>query len=156
MPDETELETVNYTPTESESGFLNTGSGVLFRPESVRNEMLLAYETHSFAKWLRLNRPDIPVELEKAETLALHSGDFWMPFAVLGSDVAVHFYIDLVAHYVYDRIKGALGHDKHTVHLSVICTNSAGDAKQIIYNGPVEGLKETFDKVNLNDFVKDD
>ena len=88
--------------------------------------------------------------------LALHSNDYWFPLAVLGSDTAAQFYIGMVVNYVYDRLKGALKHDTHLVHLAAIYEDKpSGKVKKFIYTGPVEGLKACMKKIDLNEFLGD-
>lgn len=135
----------DYEPCEPEQSFINNGRGISFRATTSRGPevMYLAANTSQFRKWLNVNAPETDLTVDEAPTLALHSHDFWMPLAILASDVTLQVYLGLVTNYIYDQLKGALRHDKHEVHLSVVHEDkTAGKLKRFDYSGPVEGLSK--------------
>jgi hypothetical protein len=80
-----------------------------------------------------------------------HSADFWLPFAVLASDIALQFYLGLAVNYVYDCLKGRLRHDDHTIHMAVVYEDKAeGLLKKFEYSGPVEGLEQCAKAIDIN------
>ncbi|RIJ90511.1 MAG: hypothetical protein DCC43_14820, partial [Candidatus Brocadia sp.] len=91
--------------------FLNSSlSGILITPEKYQGceGLVLKPDAGDFSKWLRKNKPELNVEVRKADKrLVLKSSDFWLPFVFLAQDVALPFYLNLVTNYVYDRMKGA-------------------------------------------------
>ena len=156
-PDDDEFRVDDYEPSESEADLLSTGTGLYFRAQASRDEeFTLSSEAQPFAKWLRVNRPDLPVHLDSGSTLALHSGDLWMPLAFLGSEVAVHLYIDLVAHYIYDKVRGALHHDSPKAEVSFVFQNKSGTITRVYYKGPAKEFKECFQKVDIIRLLEDD
>ncbi|MCE7868592.1 MAG: hypothetical protein DYG83_17620, partial [Candidatus Brocadia sp. AMX2] len=96
--------------------FLNSSlSGIMIVPEKYQGceGLVLKPDAGDFSKWLRKNKPELNVEVRKADKrLVLKSNDFWLPFVFLAQDVALPFYLNLVTNYVYDRMKGALRGEK--------------------------------------------
>lgn len=147
----------DYEPNESELSFINSGCGICFRATTSRKpgHAYLAADTFHFRKWLKANAPDIDLTVDEAPTLALHSHDIWIPLAILASDVSLQVYLGLVTNYIYNRLKGALRHDKHVVHLSVIHEDKkAGKLKRFDYSGSVEGLSECTQKTDLGTLLE--
>ena len=70
-------------------------------------ERILYSATGDFEKWLKKNKPEINVEVEKADRkLVLQSGDYWLPLVFLAGDVTLPIYLNIVANYLYEKIKG--------------------------------------------------
>jgi hypothetical protein len=111
-----------------------------------------------FAKWMAATHPEVKVEIPgKAERLLLRNEDYWLPLAFLASDIALPIYLNLVASYLYDKLKGALPGDKPRVHLSAEYENKkSGVTKRFNFVGDAETLKATIKKFDLNGFLDDD
>lgn len=137
--------------------FINKGSGVLCVTESKfrdYNGKVLKPDTFRFAKWLKQNYPGIPINVNEADARAdLRSNDFWMPLVFLASDISIQIYLSIVSNYIYDMARGALKHDKKSVHLRAIYKSATGETKEFSYYGSVEGLKESIKKFDLNKFM---
>jgi len=116
-------------------------------------------ETFSFVKWVRQNdaignRVNVAT-LEESKTADLRSIDYWFPLVYLFSDVSLQIYLNMVANYLYDRLKGALQSDKHTVDLEVLTEDKkAGRVKKFSYHGSYDGLKEIIKKIDVNEFME--
>jgi len=148
----------DYAATEEERSFIAGGEGVSFLARRSRSpeETFLAAGTMHLVKWLRKNAPDTRVAVDSAPTLALHSRDFWLPFALLASDITLQVYLGLIVNYLYDRLKGSLQHDRHTVHLSVVHEDKAtGKLKRFDYTGSVNGLNACVKKTDLSGMLED-
>ena len=132
--------------------------GILCVPENVTKQSshnVVMPQTYDFAKWIRKNKKDITINVARSKgAKSLHSNDFWMPIVFLASDVSVQVFLGLVSNYIYDRIKGALKHDKATVHVKAYYKETAeGVAKEFSYEGSVEGLEEVAKNFDLNKFL---
>ena len=110
-----------------------------------------------FAKWVRRNAPEIKVKVNKADKhLMLRSGDYWLPLVFLASDVTIPVYLNIVANYLYDKMKGSLKGEKNRVHLSAIYeSKKEGVSKRFNFEGDSDSLQKTITKFNLNEFMDD-
>lgn len=114
-------------------------------------------EAYNLAKWIRQKEQSISVEIDDAPVVDLRSVDCWLPLVFLATDVALPFYINLVAAYVYDRARGALKHDQPTVHVKAVHRNEkTGVTKLFSYDGPVDGLKACAKKIDLDAMMRDE
>ncbi len=155
--DTVNIETINnlqeYNPF-----LMSNQKGILCIPaaslDSSRQHVVLP-ETYNFAKWIRKNRKDINIDVLPSKGVQhLRSSDFWMPIVLLASDVSLQVYLGLVTSYLYDVIRGALKHDKATVHVEAIYKDSKGTIKKFSYSGSVEGLGKTIKKIDINKFME--
>ena len=110
-----------------------------------------------FAKWVKANAPTVHVEMRQpANRLVLRSADSWLPLVFLASDVSVQFYLNLVANYVYDKLKGALKADSLRVRFSVVYEESeSGVIKRFDFEGDEQTLAKTIKRFDLNRFLDD-
>jgi transcriptional regulator with XRE-family HTH domain len=110
-----------------------------------------------FAKWLKINEPTIPVEVRKSDQrLVLRSGDYWLPLVFLAGDVALPVYVNLVANYIYEKMKGALKGDKARVRFSAMYEDaSTGVVKRFDFDGDEEALQQAINKFDPNKFFSD-
>jgi len=130
-------------------------NGILCHPEEKFRDYegpVLKPDTFRFAKWVRQKHSSIHIDVQSAEARAdLRSNDFWLPLVFLASDVSLQVYLNLVANYIYDIARGALTHDKQSVHLRAIYKSAeANETMEFSYDGSVEGLKACIKKVDLN------
>lgn len=118
---------------------------------------ILYSDTGDFAKWVKKVYPDLNVERQNADKkLLLRSGDYWLPLVFLASDMTVQVYLNIVANYLYDKMKGALKGEKARVHLSAMYEDkSEGIIKKFEFEGDVDALQKTISKFNLNKFLED-
>jgi len=132
--------------------------GILCVPESVTKQSshnVVMRQTYDFAKWLKKSRKDITIDVAESEGIkSLRSGDLWIPIVILASDMSVQVFLGLVSNYIYDRIKGALKHDRTDVHIQVYYKeNAEGVIRKFTYNGSVEGFEKVAKKFNINKFL---
>lgn len=108
-----------------------------------------------FAKWLRATSPDLNVVLESmAPKLVLRSGDIWLPLTFLASDIALPVYLNLVASYLYDRMKGALKGESNRVHFCAEFEDKAnGIIKRFTFDGDADALQKVIKRFDINDFL---
>lgn len=108
-----------------------------------------------FVKWLRANSPDLKVVLDsKAPKLVLRSGDIWLPLTFLASDIAFPVYLNLVASYLYERMKGALKGEPTRVHLCAEFEDKAnGKIKRFTFDGDAEALQKAIKRFDVNKFL---
>ncbi len=133
------------------------GSGIKIIPEKYGDldEKVVKSEMGSFSKWIKVNHSEINIDLPTTTPkLVLRSNDYWMPLVFLASDITLSIYLNLVASYIYDRVKGSLKGEKARVHLEAhYKDDKSGVAKAFKYEGNVEGLKESLKKFNLDEFM---
>lgn len=117
--------------------------------------LVLKSDGGDFAKWLKRHDPSIKMEVRQAEQrLILRSGDYWLPLAFLASDVALPIYLNMVASYLYEKMKGALRGEKARVHLSAMYEDkSAGIVKRFNFEGDQEALQKVIKRFDLNKFL---
>ena len=109
-----------------------------------------------FAKWVKANAPTVPVELRQpADRLMLRSADYWLPLVFLSSDVSVQFYLNLVANYVYDKLKGALKGDDSGCVSAVYEEPQNGVIKRFDFEGDEQALAKAIKRFDLNRFLDD-
>lgn len=134
-----------------------SGLVMLAEPWGDRPEPVMRQDAGDFVKWLKVNAPSIPVEVRKTEQrLFLQSGDCWLPLAFLASDVSVQIYLNMVASYLYDKLKGALKGEKPRVHLSAVYEDKANNTvKRFDFEGNIEALQRVIKRFDLNKFLDD-
>lgn len=132
-------------------------TGFLMVPErhGQSEGLVLKSDGGDFAKWIRRNAPTIDVRLPSANRkLVFRSGDYWLPLVFLASDVTLQVYLNLVANYLYDKMKGALTRETTRVHLSATYKdNESGIVKRFNFEGDAEALQKVVKKVDLNRFL---
>ena len=132
--------------------------GILCVPENITRQSLynvIMPQTYDFAKWIRKNKKDITIDVAESEGIkSLHSHDFWMPIVILASDISVQVFLGLVSSYIYDRIKGALKHDRADVHVQTYYKETPeGVIKKFSYHGSVAGFEKVAKRININKFL---
>lgn len=132
--------------------------GILCVPENITKQSpynVVNPQTYGFAKWIRKNRKDITINVAQSEGVrSLHSDDLWMPIVILASDIPMQVFLGLVSSYIYDRIKGALKHDKTNIHIQAYYKETAeGVTKKFSYAGSVEGFEKVAKNFNVNKFL---
>jgi hypothetical protein len=135
--------------------FYERSSGILCLSEEKFRDYegpVLKPDTFRFAKWVKQNHSKVNIDVQEAEARAdLRSNDFWLPLVFLASDVSLQVYLNLVANYIYDMARGALKHDKKSVHLRVIHKNAeTNETREFSYDGSVDGLKACIKKIDIN------
>ena len=121
-------------------------------------EPVLPPDAGDFAKWLRANAPVSVKVIETDKRLVLHSAEFWLPLVFLASDVSVQVYLNMVASYLYDKLKGALkGDAAPRVHLSAeyVETPDGRVIKRFNFDGDLDTLKKVTKRFDLNKFLDD-
>jgi len=110
-----------------------------------------------FAKWVKRNAPEIKVQVNKADKhLMLRSGEYWLALVFLASDVTIPVYLNIVANYLYDKMKGTLKGEKDRVHLSAIYEDKKeGVSKRFNFEGDSDSLQKAITKFKLNEFMDD-
>lgn len=137
--------------------FQATGNrGVLIVPETFGEPPRLAVRDSAgdFLKWVRVNAPAVAVEQrQSADRLVLRSADYWLPLVFLASDISVQFYLNLVANFVYDKLKGALKGETIRVRFSAVYEEpQTGVIKRFDFEGDEQALAKTIKRFDLNRF----
>ncbi|MEK6337658.1 MAG: DUF2442 domain-containing protein [Acidobacteriota bacterium] len=140
--------------------YLSTNpTGLVIVPErrGEDDELILKGDARMFAKWIKINKPSVFVDIQKADKeLQLRSSDHWLPLVFLATDVALPVFLHIVAAYLFDRLKGALRGESARVHLSVIYEDKAtGLTKQFNFEGDAETLQKIIKKFDANEFTND-
>ncbi len=79
-----------------------------------------------------------------------------MPLVFLASDITLPIYLNIVANYLYEKMKGALKGEKSRVHLSAMYKNTSdGITKKFEFEGDVDALQKAITKFNLNKYLED-
>lgn len=139
------------------SYLLTNPTGLLIVPESDSESegLLLPSDAGDFAKWVKQTEAGIKVEMRRADRcLVRKSGDYWLPLVFLATDITLTVYLNIVANYLYDKMKGALRSDTARVHLSVVYEDKkAGIVKRFNFDGDLGTLEKTIKKFDLNKFL---
>lgn len=150
-------EVVDVTDDTAYRQFAASNKGLALVPEEYgeKNELLLKSDGGDFTKWLRAAHPDVPAVVQgQAPKLVLRSGDYWLPLVFLASDIALPVYLNIVASYLYEKMKGALKNDPTRVHLSVMYEDKeSGKVKRFNFEGDAEALQKAIKKLDLNKFL---
>jgi hypothetical protein len=121
-------------------------------------EPVLPPNAGDFAKWLRAKNPSLSVQvIQTDKRLLLHSGDYWLPLVFLASDVSVQIYLNMVASFLYDKLKGALkGEPPPRVHLSAeyVETPDGTVIKRFNFDGDMDALDRAKKLFDANKFLK--
>jgi hypothetical protein len=138
--------------------FVNSSAAdMAFVPEQYREckGSIMKADAGNFAKWLRKTRPELKVDLRKADgKLVLRSADLWLPLVFLGNNVALPIYLNLVASYLYDRMRGVLRGQKPRVHMEAIYEDKQdGVVKSFRFEGDIDGLEKAIKRFDLNKFL---
>ncbi|MDF3860460.1 hypothetical protein P3W70_19055 [Achromobacter denitrificans] len=107
-----------------------------------------------FAKWLKQERPELPISLPiSSPKISLHGADIWLPLIYLASDVAMPIFLNLVSSYLFDKFRGNLEQDRPKVHFSVIYQSKNDEVtKRLEFSGDNEALKELIRRFDMNNF----
>ena len=132
--------------------------GITFVPEKYREceDLVMKKSAGHFSKWLKKNNPNINVMVCKTDKkILLRSNDLWLPLVFIASDVTIQVYLNLVANYIYDWMKGALRGEKSRVHLEAIYKDkSEGITKKFNFEGDIDGLQKAIKQFDLNKFME--
>jgi len=148
----------DYIPSKEDEAIFNNNGGIAFcaRDSRLQNMPVVGANAKHFAKWLHINKPEISVKVDSSPSLALHAHDIWFALVFLASDITLPIFLNLVASYVYDQLKGALHNDKSNVHFSVVYKDGkSSKMKKMNYDGPVDGLKCFLDKNSAKIFFNE-
>lgn len=133
-------------PTEKDLDFIENSEGIFLSSEDGFREgqAVLRPETYRFAKWLRQNKPELNVEIDKCENVIdLKSVEIWVPLVFLAKNVALPLFLSCVYDFLKSVVKGRLSEDKPVAHLRVVYKDKDKDKfKEFKYDGPVEGLNK--------------
>ncbi len=115
--------------------------------------------TFDFVKWIKHNtdmKENISVLDGKEKRIAaLHSAQIWFPLVYLFSDVSLPIYLNLVANYLYDKLRGALTTDKYEVRLEALIEDKKNKiTKKFLFEGSYQALKEISKKVDLDKMLE--
>lgn len=133
-------------------------SGILMvaEPYADIERPVIKEDAGDFAKWLRINHPEVHVEVQEGDRLVLRSANIWLPLVFLASDIALPIYLNLVSSYLYARMKGALRNDKPRVNLSAEYQDpSTGVIKRFNFEGDIDALRNAVQKLDLNRFFNE-
>ena len=158
MDDKEVCEILTVSSDKEYREFLNSSTAdIAFIPEQYQNYKgpVMKGDAGNFSKWLHKKEPELKVEIFKAEgKLELHSADLWLPLAFLGTNITLPVYLNIVASYLYDRMKGSLLGEKKRVHMEAIYEDEKdGVVKKFSFEGDAETLKDTIKKLDLNKFL---
>jgi hypothetical protein len=118
-------------------------------------QVAMKSDAGDFAKWLRTHNPEVNVTLEtRTPKLVLRSGDIWLPLVFLASDIALPVYLNLVASYLYDKMKVVLKGETTRIHLCAEFEDKAnGKIKRFTFEGDAEALQKVIKRFDLNEFL---
>lgn len=133
----------------------STGLSMIPEEYGEPKQLVLKSDAGDFAKWLKGYDPKINVGIGKADQrLVLRSGDYWLPLVYLAHDIVLPVYLNLVASYLYEKMKGALKGEVTRVHLSAEYEDKAtGIVKRFNFEGDSEALQKAIKRFDLNEFL---
>lgn len=141
---------------------VTTRQGILILPQEnwhQSGKVVFSPETFNFVKWVKQHEANADcvnlVALAETKTADLRSHDFWFPLAFLFSDVTLQLYLNMVANYLYDRLKGAIHGENPTIDLQVLVQESKkGKIKKLTYHGSCDGLQRISEKIDINKLME--
>lgn len=149
-------------PVEDDSDYRefadSTRVGLRFIPEQYGGSpACLKADFGDFAKWIRLQQPDLPISIpEGTPKIALHGADIWLPLMQLAADTSMQVFLNMTASYLYDKAKGALKTDSPRIHMSVIYQDKRqGTTKKFEFTGDYEALTKAIKRFDLDNFFRD-
>jgi len=112
-------------------------------------ENALSSDASDFIKWAKQQNTDLRIEMPKFKRVILRrSGDYWLPLAFLANDTTISIYLNIIASYLYDKMKGSLKNDVTRVHFKVVYKDKAsGTSKKLSFDGDAETLRKLIDKL---------
>lgn len=132
-------------------------TGIAIIPEKYGNLENPSHKSRAgdFAKWMKLTNSQINVSLKPAnQRIVLRSGDYWLPLVFLAQDVTLPVYLNLVASYIYDRMRGTLKGENPTVRLKAEYHDKKhGVTKLFVFEGDSQALADTIKKFDINQFM---
>jgi hypothetical protein len=131
-------------------------NGIRFIPEAScsGSPPSLKADFGDFAKWIRLQHPDLPISIPShAPKIALHGADIWLPLVQLAADTSMQVFLNMAASYLYDRARGALKTDRPRVHMAVVYEDKKqGKIKKFEFSGDHESLTKAIRRFDLDNF----
>jgi hypothetical protein len=108
----------------------------------------------AFSKWIKLNHPEIEIEIrEKDGFLDLRSADYYFPLVLLANQIALPIYLNLVSNYMYEKLKGALRNDSSIIKVEACYEDEKqGKFKKFSYEGPAEKLDGVIKELKFHRF----
>ena len=116
-------------------------------------------ETFNFLKWIKQNK-DIQenvsiLEVEEKTIADLRSDQIWFPLVYLFSDVSLPIYLNVIANYLYEKLKGALLTDKYEVRVEALIEDKREKkTKKFLYEGSYQGFKEIVNRIDLDKMLE--
>lgn len=147
---------VEIEPKEKFAKFIGDSEGIFLSSVADFRECseVMMPDTYRFAKWLKKNKPDLNIEIDKCENVIdLKSVEIWLPLIFLATNVVLPLFLNLVYDYLKSVFRGKLSEDDSKVHFRVIYKEK-DKFKEFKYNGPVEGLKN-IKQFDINDFMNE-
>lgn len=156
--DTEELTTEVVTDDDEYEEFLRVGSsGVYLKAEQFGEsaELALRSDGGDFLKWAKETSPEIKLGMQEVEKrLVLKSADIWIPLAYLASDITIPVYLNILANYLYDRLRGSIGSNNTKIHFSAVYKESDnGTTKKLTFSGNADALEKVIKKFDANSFL---
>lgn len=128
-------------------------SDIIILPQRYKaDEFYFAQESIDFVKFCKRNnqeiKTDILANINEIPVMALHSFDIWMPIIWICKNFFLPLTIELVANYIYDKIKGR-EHENVNLKASFIVKNGKKSI-ELHYDGDAKTFKDTFKKIDIN------
>lgn len=136
-------------------------ANILFLPDSNIREGIRAFQgqTLSFYKYALSKEEYGKVELfensGQERVLSLHDHNIFLP-TMLASSVVLPVVLNLVTNYLYDLCSKSRDQGNLNVNFKIIIENQEkGISKQLVYQGPVQGLKNTLKGIDVDKLFED-
>lgn len=112
-----------------------------------------AQETIDFIKYCRGTTSEHSFDVladGDIQIRSLHSFDIWMPVIWVATNIMLPFAINMVSNYIWEKMKGR---EDEPAQVDVTFITRCGDKeKQIHYSGDAKTFKESFEKIDLNNW----
>lgn len=158
--EEQEKDICEFSNVEDEAYFLEhagrlaSGLAIVAEPQTELNSRLLKADAGDLAKWIRKEYPNINVHTDiQNPKLVLRSAEYWLPLVFLASDISLPIYLNIVASYLYEKMRGSLKGDTSRVHLNVEYTRQDGSARRFSFTGDASALQKVIKRFDLNEFL---
>ncbi|SFU07500.1 hypothetical protein SAMN04487870_3380 [Pseudoalteromonas sp. DSM 26666] len=115
----------------------------------------IASETGSFAKWVKLQHPEIDIELPTDKNkVELHDYSLIMPIVNLAYAQNIPNYLALVLEYAKYRFAGSLKGEKNEINIQVDYEDkNKGITKRFSFKGSESALSKSVENFDINKFM---
>ena len=128
-----------------------SSSDILIMPYKYNGGFYFADESLSFYRYCKNKNLEQNIDIladEDVNVRSLHSFDIWMPLIFVATNILLPIAVNIVSDYIIQKRKGR---EEEPCNVDISFKVKHGDDfKELHYNGSAEAVKETFEKIDIN------